>query len=57
MRQQDVFLFGGYYVTRDALKKLERRVGEIKAKYGSNERLPLKWNVRDVYRFELTFPI
>jgi hypothetical protein len=41
VRQQDVFLFGGYYVTRDALKKLERRIGEVKAKYGSNERLPL----------------
>jgi len=49
VRQQDVFLFGGYYVARDALKKLERRIGEIKAKYGSNERLPLKWNFRDLY--------
>jgi len=47
-RQQDVFLLGGYYVARDVLKKLERRIGEIKTKYGSNERLPLKWNFRDL---------
>jgi hypothetical protein len=43
-----VFLFGGYYVAASELKKLEKRVGEIKTKYGSNERLPLKWNFRDL---------
>ncbi len=48
VRQQDVFLFGGYYAARDALKKLERRIAEVKGKYGSNERLPLKWNFRDL---------
>lgn len=48
VRQQDVFLFGGYYVAAAELKKLEKRIGEIKTKYGSNERLPLKWNFRDL---------
>jgi len=45
---QDVFLFGGYRIAASELKRLERRIGEIKTKHGSNERLPLKWNFRDL---------
>jgi hypothetical protein len=46
---QDVFLFGGFYVDRKLSKSLEKRIAEIKVKFGSTADLPLKWNFKDLY--------
>jgi hypothetical protein len=47
-KQQDVFLFGGYYIEPPRLKALEKRIQEIKLKHGGCARLPLKWNFLDL---------
>lgn len=45
--RDDIFLFGGYYFHEDAVRRFEIAIGEVKARYGLAENLPVKWNLKD----------